>query len=128
MEVEEKDKEKNSILNPKGSGFNQILFGLTNAPATFQCLMECILAGITDDECLIYIDDIIVFSQSFEEHLQRLRHVFQRLQIACLKLKPEKCKFAQKKVLYLQHVSAEGVQTDSEKMSQSMQFQRILSS
>ena len=64
--------------------FNQMPFGLTNEAVTFQRLIECILAGIIDNECLIYIDDIIMFSQSFEENLQRLRHVFQRLQTACL--------------------------------------------
>ena len=76
----EKDKDKTEFSTQKGYfEFNQIPFGLTNAPATFQHLMECILAGIMDDECLIYIDDIVVFNQSFKEHLQRLRHVFQRL-------------------------------------------------
>ena len=51
-------------------------FGLTNAPATFQRLMECVLAGLTYEQYLIYLDDIIVFSSSFDEHLQRLTNTF----------------------------------------------------
>ncbi len=63
-------------------------FGLMNAPVTFQRLMECVLAGLTPAECLIYLDDIIVFSATFEEHLVRLRQVFERLQKAGFQLKP----------------------------------------
>ena len=66
VEIEEKDKEKAAFSTQKGHfEFNQMPFGLTNAPATFQHLMECILTGITDDERLIYINDVIMFSQSF---------------------------------------------------------------
>ena len=71
VEVQEEDKEKTAFSTSKGHyEFNKMPFGLTNAPATFQRLMECVLAGITDNECLIYIDDIIIlFSQSFKVHL-----------------------------------------------------------
>lgn len=51
-------------------------FGLTNAPATFQRLMECVLAGLTYKQCLIYLDDIVVFSASVDEHLKRLSCTF----------------------------------------------------
>ena len=117
VEVKEEDKEKTAFSTPQGHfEFNKMPFGLTNAPATFQRLMECILAGLTGDECLIYIDDIVVFSRTFLEHLQRLRRVFQRLRDASLRLKPPKCKFARKEVHYLGHiVSAEGVRTDPDK-------------
>lgn len=78
--------------------------------------MECILAGLTGEQCLIYIDDIIVFSASFPEHLERLTNVFLKLQDAGLKLKTEKCNFAQKAVKYLGHVvSAEGIYPDPAK-------------
>ena len=91
-------------------------FGLTNAPATFQRLMECILAGISGELCLAYLDDVIVFSTTFEEYLQRLATVLQRLQAANLKLKPAKCHFAQSKVEYLGHViSSNGIQADPKK-------------
>ena len=79
-------------------------FGLTNAPATFQRLMECMLAGLTPKQCLIYLDDVIIFSASFQEHLQRLGAVFARLEEAGLKLKLAKCQFAKDKVKYLGHI------------------------
>jgi len=92
-------------------------FGLTNAPATFQRLMECVLAGLVGEECLIYLDDIIVFSTSFEEHLSRLTKVFQALQHAGLQLKPTKCHFACKEVKYLGHiVSEKGIKPDANKV------------
>ena len=70
MAVEENNKEKTAFSTAEGHfEFNVMPFGLTNAPATFQRLMECVLAGLVGEECLIYLDDIIVFSSSFEEHL-----------------------------------------------------------
>ena len=68
--VEDKDKEKTAFSTPGGHlEFNVMLFGLTNASVTFQQLMECVLAGLVGEECLIYLDDIIIFSSSFQEHL-----------------------------------------------------------
>ena len=66
-------------------------FGLTNAPATFQRLMESCLGELHLKWCIIYLDDIIVFSQTQEEHLHRLKAVFNKLKAAGLKLKPSKC-------------------------------------
>ena len=66
-------------------------FGLTNAPATFQRLMESCLGGLHLIWCIIYLDDIIVFSCTQEEHLYRLKAVFNKLTAARLKLKPSKC-------------------------------------
>jgi hypothetical protein len=81
--------------------FNVLPFGLCNAPSTFQRLMECVLRGLNWQICLIYIDDIIIFSKTFEEHLQHLNLVFSRLRAANIKLKPSKCHFAYSKVNYL---------------------------
>ena len=78
-----------------------MLFGLANTPATFQRFMECVLAGLVGGECLIYLDDIIIFSSSFRDHLLRLTKVFQTLQKAGLQLKPTKCHFAHREVKYL---------------------------
>ena len=92
-------------------------FGLTNAPPTFQRLMECVLAGMTYEQCLIYLDDIIVFSTSFEQHLQRLQTVFQHLAKVGLKLKGKKCHFVKSEVRYLGHiVSKKGIEADPEKL------------
>ena len=91
-------------------------FGLTNATATFQRLIDCTLSGLTGTQCLIYLDDIVVFSRSFEEHTKRLTNVFNALQKAGLTMKFEKCHFAQTQVKYLGHVvSAAGIQPDHTK-------------
>ena len=71
----------------------QMPFGLTNALATFQCLMESCLREMHLKWCIIYADNIIVFSKTPEEHIERLRGVFEKLSAAGLTLKPSKCKF-----------------------------------
>ena len=92
-------------------------FGLTNAPATFQRLMESCLGELHLNWCIIYLDDIIVFSRTPEEHVHRLRAVFNKLKAAGLKLKPSKCDFFKKEIKYLGHVvSKEGVSTDPDKI------------
>ena len=92
-------------------------FGLTNAPATFQRLMESCLGELHLNWCIIYLDDIIVFSRTPEEHVHRLRAVFNKLKAAGLKLKPCKGDFLKKEIRYLGHVvSEEGVSTDPDKI------------
>ena len=100
--------------------FKKMPFGLVNAPSTFQRLMEVTLAGLKQDCCLTYLDDVIVIGKSMEEHNQNLVKVFDRLRVAGLKLKPTKCKLAQRSVEYLGHVvSEEGVRTDPKKLATS---------
>ena len=92
-------------------------FGLTNAPATFQRLMESCLGELHLNWCIIYLDDIIVFSRTPEEHIHRLKAVFEKLKAAGLKLKPSKCDFFKKEIKYLGHVvSEQGVSTDPDKI------------
>ena len=80
MAVEEQDKEKTTFSTLDGHfEINAMPFGLTNAPATFQRLIECVCAGLVGEQCLIYLDDIIVFSTTLREHLLRLSTVFQAL-------------------------------------------------
>ena len=91
-------------------------FGLCNAPATFERLMETVLSGLNWQICLIYLDDIIVHGRTFEEIIQNLESVLARLQNAGLKLKPRKCQLFCKEVSYLGHiVTAEGIKTDPSK-------------
>lgn len=91
--------------------------GVTNAPSTFQRLMERCMGDINLKEVLVFIDDLIVFSATLEEHEKRLLRVLQRLKDYGLKLSPEKCKFFQTSVRYLGHiVSANGVETDPDKI------------
>ena len=92
-------------------------FGATNASATFQRLMEDCLGDLNMNWCIVYLDDVIVYSQSPEEHLERLEAVFQKLSAYGLKLKPSKCTFFQEKITYLGHlITAEGVATDPTKV------------
>ena len=92
-------------------------FGLTNASATFQRLMESCLHELHLNWCIIYLDDIIVFSRRPEEHLHRLKPVFNKLEAAGLKLQPSKCDLFKQWINYLGHVvSKEGVSTDPEKI------------
>ena len=93
-------------------------FGLCNAPATFQRLMDCVLAGLHWQSCLVYLDDVIILGRSFSEHLHNLRDVFDRFREAGLKLKPSKCTFGQKEVAFPGHiVSDKGVATDPAKVA-----------
>ena len=94
-----------------------IPFGLTNAPATFQWLMQSCLGNLYLHYCIIYLDDVIVFSKRLEEHLLKLRAVFEKLKQAGLKLKPLKCELFRQELVYLGHVvSKDGMQTDPKKV------------
>ena len=85
-------------------------FGLCNAPSTFQRLMQNCLGELNLTYCLIYLDDVIVFSDTPEEHLRRMRVVFDRLREHSLKLKPSKCEVFKSEINYLaHHVSQKGV-------------------
>ena len=92
-------------------------FGATNAPATFQRLMHDCLGELNMNWCIVYLDDIIIFSDTKEEHLKRLEAVFQKLCTAGLKLKPSKCFFFREKIEYLGHVvSGKGISTNPKKV------------
>ena len=86
--ITEQGKAKTAFQTSSGQlfEFNQVPFGLCNAPATFSRLMDCVLAGLHWETSLFYLDDIIVFSSTWEEHLARLHQVFERLRHANLKL------------------------------------------
>ena len=98
-------------------------FGLCNAPATFQRLMNFVLMGLHRESCLVYVDDVIVLGKSFPDHLNNLQRVFQRLQESGLKLKPSKCTLCQAEVSYLGYVvSRNGVSTDPTKIEAVMKW------
>ena len=92
-------------------------FRLTNSPATFQRLMETCLGDLNLHWCVIYLDDIVIFSKDLGSHLKRLEAVFQKLDKAGLKLKPSKCELFQRQLAYLWCViSVKGVATDEGKI------------
>ena len=95
----------------------QMPFGLTNAPATFQRLMESCLSDLHLNWCIIYLDDVIVFSKMPEEHIERLEAVFKKIRGASFKLKSSKCELFKKRMHYLGHiVSDKGIETDPKKI------------
>ena len=117
--MRERDKHKTAFICTEGLfEFEVMPFGLCNAPATYQRLMNLMLAGLTWKSCLVYLDDILVFSASFEAHLADLEEVLKRLRTAGMLLKVSKCFFALKSVAYLGHVvSAEGIRADPAKVA-----------
>ena len=95
--------------------FNRVPFGLAQAPAYFQKLINDVLRGC--NFAMGYLDDIIIYSQSEQEHLEHLEEIFIRLKAAGLKLKHEKCCFFKKHIQYLGHlISADGIQPLPEKL------------
>ena len=119
IEVEESHKER-TAFTVGALGFfeyNKMPFGLTNSPSTYQRIMQEILGDLNMKICLIYLDDLIIFSNSFEQHLERLQIVLQKLKEANLKLAPEKCCFFKSSVNFLGHVvSGNGLETDPAKI------------
>lgn len=117
--MDERDADKTAFVTRRGVfKFKVLSFGLANAPALFQRLMDYVLSGLTWEACLVYLDDIIIWADSFEEHIRRLSQVLQRLREADLKLKPSKCRLFQRKVGFLGHViSADGIEPDPAKIS-----------
>ena len=118
VEMSEEAKQKTAFVTREGLfQFNVMPFGLSNAPATFERLMELVLKGMTWRQCVVYIDDIIVFGETFKETHERLQSVFGRLRQAHLRLKPKKCFLFKPSTLYLGYVvSAEGVKPDPNKV------------
>ena len=96
-------------------------FGLRNAPATFQRLMNKVVRGL--EGCAVYLDDVVVFSDTWEEHLERVRALFDRLHWARLTVNLAKCEFAKATVTYLGKVVGRGeVRTIEEKVKAIQDF------
>ena len=122
--VRDADKEKTAFSTHNGHyAFKTMPFGLANSPATFQRLMDLVLSGLHWTHCLVYLDDIIVFGSSVEEHLQRLDIVLERITSAGLTLKPSKCQWLKTSVTFLGHiVSDKGVTVDPAKVKSVEEF------
>ena len=88
MKVDKVSQEKTAFITHHGLfEFDKMPFWLTNAPATFQRLMETVLAGLVRKICFVYLDDILIIGKIFEDHLENVARVLDRLQEAGLKLK-----------------------------------------
>ena len=128
ISVAESPIEKTAFTTPHGLfEFRVMPFGLTNAPAVFQRLMSRVLSGLNPlegpDFVAIYIDNVLIFSRSLEDHLQHVEKVLDRLQSAGLKLQPVKCHFICKQVEYLGHlITPHGLQPNPSRVRAVTEF------
>lgn len=118
IEIEEKDIEKTAFSTSSGHyEFLRMPFGLKNAPATFQRLMNNVLKEYIGKLCFVYLDDIIIFSTSLEEHLVALNKIFETLRKANLKLSLDKCEFMKRETEYLGHIiTTDGIKPNPKKI------------
>ena len=116
--LDPKDSHKSSFITRSGCWkFKVLPMGMCNSSATFQRLMNLVLAGLTYSSCLVYLDDIVIMSSTIDEHYQRLGQVFERIRAAKLELRPDKCRILQREIVFLGHVvSGEGIRMDPRKI------------
>ena len=125
--MDEGSEEKTAfIVDNNLYEWNRLAFGLTNAPGTFQRLMNHVLRSVVGKFCLVYLDDIIVFSKTRETHLVNLKVIFDLLDQAGLKLGFAKCNFMRTSVNYLGHViSALGISPDPTKIEKIADYTHV---
>ena len=101
----EEDRDKTTFVSHRGAfRYVRMPFGLRNAPASFQRSLDILLSGVKWKTCLVYLDDVIVFSKSVDDHIAHIDEVLRILGDAGISLKLRKCEFFQRKVNYLGHV------------------------
>ncbi|CAF4830994.1 unnamed protein product [Pieris macdunnoughi] len=124
ISISEKDTPKTAFTVPQGHfEFKRMPFGLKNAPATFQRLMNTALAGLQGIHCYVYLDDIVIYSHDLNSHCDKLCKIFSKLRQHNLKLQPDKCEFLRREVGYLGHVISEnGVSPNPEKVKAVSKF------
>ena len=112
--VLESDREKTAFISPLGLfQFRMMPFGLSGAPATFQRLMDQVIRGLPFANA--YLDDLVIFSNTWEEHLAHLRRVLERLMAANLTIKMKKCQFGMQECTYLGHTIGNGTTRPEQK-------------
>lgn len=116
--VRPEDRKKTAFSTPLGHfEFARMPFGLKNAPSTFQRLMNSVLRKFINKTCVVYLDDILVFSTSFEEHIDNLQKIFNTLKEAKLKVQINKCNFMNLQTEFLGHIlTAKGIQPNPNKI------------
>lgn len=118
------DAQKTAFTTPYGLyEFTRMPFGLKNAPATFQRLMDQVLTGLQGIELFVYLDDIVIYSSSLDQHTIKFRELCTRLRKSGLKLQPDKCEFLRTEVAYLGHIiTCDGVKPDPKKIEAVQNF------
>ena len=109
VEMYPPDRPKTAFITQFGLYEWKVLpMGLSNAPGTFQRVMDLLMTGLSWESVLVYLDDLIIFAKDYDEHYRRLEQVLKRLKDANLKLSPKKCHFLKARILYLGHVIENG--------------------
>lgn len=113
------DRPVTAFSTPSGQyQMTRLPMGLKISPSIFSRLMTVAMAGLNGEQCLVYLDDLIIFGRTLDEHNKNLLSVFKRLREVNLKLNPTKCNFLQEKLVYLGHyISAEGIKPDPAKIN-----------
>jgi hypothetical protein len=127
IKMREKDKEKTAFTCEAGHfEFERLPFGLCNAPAAFQYLMnEVLKTAISEKFALVYLDDIIIYSDSYSKQQVHLDRVFKLLSEAGLKVKPSKCEFLKQEIIYLGHiVTSRGISPNPKKIQDVIEYPR----
>lgn len=119
IEIEVEDIPKTAFSTEGGHyEFRRMPFGLKNAPSTFQRVMDNVLRGLQNETCMVYLDDIIIYNTSLEEHVSKLKAIFERLRLNNFKIQLDKSEFLQKTVQYLGHIiTPDGVKPNPDKIA-----------
>ncbi|XP_043474040.1 uncharacterized protein LOC122506110 [Leptopilina heterotoma] len=122
--MEESSKKFTAFSTPDGHfEFERMPFGLKNSPATFQRMINTALNGLINKICMVYLDDIVVYGSSIEEHNKNLVLLFERLRHTGLKLQPDKCEFLRPELEYLGHlVTKDGIKPNPNKTKAVSEF------
>lgn len=119
ISVRYKDRPKTAFVTTRGQyAWNVMPFGLTNAPSTFQMIMNETLREYLHQTVLVYLDDILIYSRTKEEHKRHVREILERLRAVNFKAKESKCTFFSQELKFLGHViNADGIHMETEKVS-----------
>ena len=118
ISMDPRDQHKTAFTTPFGMyEYTRMPMGLASAPATYQRLMQATMSDFAFQFLLVYLDDLLVYSKTFDEHMEHLERLLQRVTETGLKLKASKCQFLRREVTYLGHtISADGVSCESGKV------------
>jgi hypothetical protein len=126
IEMEEKDKEKTAFICLQGLfEYNVMPFGLTNAPVTFQRMIDKTLKEYIGEFVIVYLDDIMIYSKSFEEHIEHIEKVLKKLKEIDAIIKLKKCEFGKRNIEFLGHiVGKDGLQPEVKKVEKIKNMKR----